>query len=215
MGRPRQHDESTATALLDAAERLLATGGPDAVGVRSVARDAGASTRAVYSLFESKAGLLQALAARGYQSLAERVTALPETDDPTADLVTAGVEGFRTFALTRPGLFRVAFERIPTEVTSSVANEASAASYAALARLIRRAQDAGAMHGVPEEEAAFAFHACCQGLGTSELSREPPPVGSGFWQRVHGIDGEQLWRRTLKALVAGLSPAQTSQDIGS
>jgi hypothetical protein len=38
------------------------------------------------------------------------------------------------------------------------------------------------------------------------LSREPPPVGSGFWLPVHGIDGERLWRGALTALVAGLAP---------
>lgn len=206
MGRPREHDETTRKALLDASELLLAAEGPDAVGVRSVAREAGVSTRAVYSLFGSKAGLLQELAARGYRLLADRVEGLPATDDPAADLITAGVEGFRHFALTRPGLFRLTFERIPAEVSSSVANEASRASYEALVARIRRAQEAGVIDDRPEEEIAFAFHACCLGLATSELSREPPPVGSNFWQRVSGIEGEQLWRGALGALIAGFAP---------
>lgn len=206
MGRPREHDEATARALLEAGGRLLAVGGPDEVGVRSVAREAGVTTRAVYSLFGSKAGLLEALAARGYRLLADRVAAVPATDDPAADLVDAGVHGFRPFALESPGLFRLTFERIPAELASSVVNEASRASYDALAFWIRRAQEAGVVDGRPEEEIAFAFHACCQGLATSELSREPPPVGTGFWQRVHGIDGQHLWRVSLTALVTGLAP---------
>lgn len=207
MGRPREHDEATARALLDAGEELVAVAGPAAVGVRSVAREVGVPTRAVYSLFGSQAGLVQALAARGYWLLADLVSAVPSSDDAAADLVAAGVEGFRPFALTRPGLFRLTFERVPTEVVSGAAvGDASDASYQALITRIRRAQRAAVIDDRPEEEVAFAFHACCLGLATSELSREPPPVGSNFWRPVHGIDGEKLWRGALGALVAGFAP---------
>lgn len=207
MGRPREHDETTAQVLLDAAERLLAVGDPTAVTVRAVARDADVSTRAVYSLFDSKEGLLEALAARGFHVLADGVAAVQPTDDPAADLVTAGIEGFREFALARPGLFRLTFERTATAVIAdSDALRAATASYLALVAWIRRAKDAGVIDDRPEQEVAFAFHACCLGLATSELSREPPPVGSTFWGPVAGIDGVVLWRGALTALVAGLAP---------
>lgn len=207
MGRPREHDETTGAALLDAAEALLADGGPDAVTVRGVARAVGVPTRAVYSLFASKEGLIQHLAAHGYQLLADRVNGLSATDDPAADLVNAGVHGFRYFALTRPHLFRLTFERVSTDVAGNPqASEAALASYHALVGWIRRAQQAGAIDDRPEEEVAFAFHSCCQGLAGGELSREPPPIGSNFWRPVHGIDGEKLWNGTLTALVAGLAP---------
>lgn len=128
-------------------------------------------TRAVYSLHGSKAGLIRALAARGYRLLTDRVASLPATDDHAADLVNAGLIGFRHFALTRPHLFRLTFERVPTEVvTNPQAAEGS--------------------------------------LAGGELCREPPPVGSGFWRPVHGIDSEKLWRGALTALVAGLAPAE-------
>lgn len=209
MGRPREHDEATGEALLDAAEDLLAVGDPGAVTVRAVAREVGVPTRAVYTLFDSKEGLLEALAARGYQVLAARVAAVDPTDDPAADLVTAGIEGFRAFALDRPGLFRLTFERVATEVLAdSRALRAADGSYAALVRWVRRAQEAGAIDDRPEQEVAFAFHACCLGLATSELSREPPPVGSSFWRPVADIDGLVLWRRALAALVDGFAPRE-------
>jgi len=56
MGRPREHDEATRAALLEAAERIVADRGPTALSVRAVAEAAGTSTRAVYSLFGSKDG---------------------------------------------------------------------------------------------------------------------------------------------------------------
>ena len=54
MGRPREHDEKTARALLAAAEQLLQQRGTAALSLRQVAAGAGTSTRAVYSLFGSR-----------------------------------------------------------------------------------------------------------------------------------------------------------------
>ena len=53
MGRPKEHDEATGVALLDAAERLVATGGVGALSVRAVAEAVGTTTRAIYSVFGS------------------------------------------------------------------------------------------------------------------------------------------------------------------
>ena len=58
MGRPRVHDEATRATLRAVAEQLVAEGGAPALSVRAVAKKAGTSTRAVYSLFGSKEGLL-------------------------------------------------------------------------------------------------------------------------------------------------------------
>ncbi|MGH7686496.1 MAG: TetR/AcrR family transcriptional regulator [Candidatus Dormibacteria bacterium] len=67
MGRPRLHDERTRAALLTAAERLVTEGGMDAISVRTAAVGAGTTTRAVYALFGSKQGLVQAMAQRSFE----------------------------------------------------------------------------------------------------------------------------------------------------
>src|SRR5271169_4197291 len=110
MGRPREHDVGTATALLEAAERTLQNEGADALSVRRVAVEAGTSTRAVYSLFGSREGLVVALGDRAFAILGGGVAALPLTDDPAADLVDAAVRVFRPFALEHASLFRIAFQ---------------------------------------------------------------------------------------------------------
>ncbi|MBS3745294.1 MAG: TetR/AcrR family transcriptional regulator [Wenzhouxiangellaceae bacterium] len=205
MARPIEHDKKIGDSLLNAAEALLAGGGIEAVSVRAVAGDIGTTTRAVYTVFGSKTGLLSALATRGYLLLAEKVAALPITDDPLADLVDVGVEGFRSFALESPHLFRLTFERIPTEVLADPeVSNAAATSYKELARRIERARDAGRLSGQPINEIAFAFHSLCQGMASGELSREPPPVGAKFWRPIHGLDAERLWRNALESLVSGL-----------
>ena len=96
MGRPREHDEATRAALLEATERLVARGGAAALSVRAVAEEAGTTTRAVYSLFGSKDGLLvDAIARRAFEFLHAEIGKLEETDDPAADLVAVGVRAYR------------------------------------------------------------------------------------------------------------------------
>lgn len=207
MGRPPEHDEGTARALLDAAEALLEAGGPDAVSVRAVARDAGTTTRAVYSLFDGKPGLVAALAARGYRLLGDAVDALPRTDDPAADLIAVGLDGFRPFAIGRPSLFRLTLERVTVDMTSNpVVHDAAGTAYQALARWIERAIAAGVIVDQPVERIAFLYHGLCQGLAGGELSRMPPPVGARFWGLTSDEDVEASWRIALTALVAGLAP---------
>src|SRR5215207_268140 len=111
MGRRREHDENTAAALLDAAERVVAVGGVDAVSVRVLADQVGTTTRAIYSTFGSKDGLIAALGARTFDLLAAAVDALPVTDDPAADLVEAGVSGFRCFVMDHLALFRLGIQQ--------------------------------------------------------------------------------------------------------
>ena len=94
-------------------ERLVAEGGPAALSVRAVAREAGTTTRAVYSLFGSKEALLvDALARDAFEFLYEEIGALPETDDPVADLIAVGVSAFRRLVLERPAAYRIAFQRV-------------------------------------------------------------------------------------------------------
>src|SRR5215207_7191330 len=101
VGRPRQHGEETRAALRAAAEQLVANGGPYALSVRAVAEQAGTSTRAVYSLFGSKDGLLvDALAQGAFEFLADQI----------GDRIV-GVPVFRRLVLEHPALYRIAFQR--------------------------------------------------------------------------------------------------------
>lgn len=192
--------------MLDAAEALLADGGPDAVTVRAVADRIGESTRAVYSQFDSMSAVMGSLGARGFQMVADLVNGLPTSDDPLADLVDAGVLGFRTFAVTRPQLFRITFHEISAGITRQPdAAPALAASYEALAARFRRAIDTGALPARPVIEYAFAFHSLTSGLAANELGMQPPPVGAGFWGMAREMDPEKIWRLALEAFVRGLA----------
>src|SRR5579859_1954092 len=98
MGRTRIHDDATAAALLDAAEKIAETEGLQALTVRRVAEKTGTTTRAVYTSLGSKQALLSGLGVRAFDMLGAMVDRLPLTSDPAADLVAAGTLGFRPFA---------------------------------------------------------------------------------------------------------------------
>ena len=199
MGRPREHDESTRFALLEAAERLIEAGGPDAVSVRTVADEVGTTTRAVYSLFGSKQGLLVALAGRAFDLLAERITALPVTKDPAGDLVEAGVHVFRHMAVGHPSLFRLAFQRVVPDLPRAYS---PGDPFGLLCERVARLEEASGLGGRTVDQAANQFNALCEGLANVEL-RIPGKLGD---------DPEQAWRDALATLVAGFGVPATRRS---
>ncbi|WP_069767121.1 TetR/AcrR family transcriptional regulator [Streptomyces sp. LUP30] len=197
MGRPREHDEHTATALLKAAERAIEQSGPEAISIRGVASDVGTTTRAVYSLFGSKQGLVAALAAHAFDLLGTGMEQLPDTSAPDDDLIEAGLV-IRRFALEHPSLFRIVFRNTadpfmrsqPTVRASSV--QALTVLKAKVARLVT----AQLLDATRVDEATLHFRALCDGLAGLEL---------GGAAAFPADDGEQLWRAGLRTLVRGFT----------
>lgn len=198
MGRPREHDEQTAKALLQSAESLVQAEGLSGLSVRRVADEVGTSTRAVYSLFTSKDGLVAALGARAFDVLDAGVAGLASTGDPVADLVEAGVTVFRPFALEHPALFNLGIQR-----TNLRADQLAQIRTSAQRPLLRLDSIAARVPGSgtpaprsPVRLLTIAFHAMCEGLAALEL-RQVLPAGQE----------ETIWREGLTALVRGFATA--------
>jgi AcrR family transcriptional regulator len=200
MGRPMQHDARTRALLLEVAEGLLDEAGIDAISVRAVAQRAGTSTRAVYSVFGSKEGLLVALAEHGFNMLGALVQAIPLTHDPIADVVAAGMQGFRAWTLEHPTLYRLTFDRMMTGDTTD--RRVSVAASAALEHLrvrVVRACDAGALGGRDVADVIAEFHALCEGIATVELRGMLPPDRA-----------ERLARDAFEVLLQGMTIPPTA-----
>jgi AcrR family transcriptional regulator len=199
VGRPREHDETTRAALLAAAERLIDEEGPDAAGVRRVAEEVGTSTRAVYSVFGSKQGLLEALATRWFEILNDAIEAVPLTDDPAADLVEVGIMAFRRTALEHPSLYQLVFLRVVPDL--ELGPEFAAIAYEAFGRMQARVErvthDGPAVH-----ERALAFHAMTEGLASMEVRG----------QMLDTVDPERVWRDALTALVRGFQSRDVTEE---
>ena len=193
MGRTRLHDEATAAALLDAAEEIAETEGLQAVTVRRVAEKIGTTTRAVYTSLGSKQALLSGLGVRAFDMLGAMVERLPLTSDPAADLVAAGTLGFRLFALNHRALFRIGVQQtsLPSDVAPTIVPAAERA-LVVLHRRIERVRDIGRLGARTIPDAAWEFHAACEGLAALEMRCIIRPE-----------DAQRLWEDTLSALVAG------------
>jgi AcrR family transcriptional regulator len=202
MGRPREHDERTRVALLAAAEQIVADGGPKALSIRAVADAAGTTTRAVYSLFGSKDGLLvEALARDAFSFLYIEIEKLKETGDPVADLIDVGVVVFRCLVREHPALYRIAFQRIVPGLDAGP--ELTATRQKAWNQLIAKVERlgrAGLLGSKPAEEAALEFNAMMEGLANAELR------GAVLRLLPEGNE-EQAWRSALATVVRGFRAA--------
>lgn len=201
MGRPIQHDERTRAVLLAVAEGLLDQAGIDALSVRAVAHRAGTSTRAVYSLFGSKEGLLAVLAEHGFNMLGDLVRRIPMTDDPIADLVVAAMHGFRAWTLEHPALYRLTFDRLMTGADAD--RRVTDAGRAALEHLrvrVVRAAATGCLGGRDIDDVITEFHALCEGIATVELRGMLPPDNA-----------ERLAHDAFEALLRGMANPPTAR----
>lgn len=169
--------------------------GLEGLSVRGLADSVGTTTRAVYSLFGSKDGLLVALGARAFTMLGAAIAGQPATEDPAADLVEAGVGVFRCFAIGHPSLFRIGVQQ--TVGSPELARDfaaAAAAAFVGLEAKVTRVKAAGLLGGRSVREAACEFHALCEGLAALELRGQ---LTSGAEVRI--------WRDALSSLVAGFA----------
>jgi AcrR family transcriptional regulator len=196
MGRRREHDDATRAALLAAAERIIEADGAEAASVRAVAEAIDTTTRAVYSVFGSKDGMLEALAIGLFELLSDAIDACVSTDDPVADIVTISVDGFRRTALEHPAMYGLVFLRLVPGLR--LGDEFAAVSAGAFGRLrshLARLEASGGLGVMSDLDAAHSVHALTEGLATMELRG----MLSG------ADDAEMIWHNAITALVRGFA----------
>jgi len=200
MGRPREHDEEARAALRAAAERLVAEGGTASFSVRAVADAAGTTTRAVYSLFGSKDGLLvDALAQSAFDFLSEHIAELDEGDDPVAGLVDVGLV-FRRLVREHPALYRIAFQRVlPVMRAGPELTGARTRAWEQLVAKVERLDEQGLLGDTPAHTAAVELNAMFEGLANAELR------GSVFPNLPPGEESGAVWRSAIENVIHGFA----------
>ena len=189
--------------MLEAAERLLTENGIAAITVRAVADHAATTTRAVYALFGSKEGLVQALAGRGFDLVSERLDSLPLTNDPVEDFLTAAISGFRGFAIDHPDLFRLVFIGGLGMPYGAETVTAQSTSLRHLVERVERLHAAGLLGGHRVDDVVLMCDALCTGLANREVCGQADPT-----------QAERVWRDALTALVAGLGRVPSGSARG-
>lgn len=147
MARPREYDDALRVRLIETAARLLAEEGIHALSTRRIAAETGTSTTAIYSLIGSKDELVRAMFREGFERLAAHLGAVPETDDPVADLGRLGF-AYHDMAVESPHLYRLMMDCPVPEFSPTDADIGhSLSTLQILIGCVQRCIDAGAFTG--------------------------------------------------------------------
>jgi AcrR family transcriptional regulator len=212
-GRSVRHD------MLLAAVGLLNEHGPDALQARKVASAAGTSTMAVYTHFGGMQGLIAEVAEEGLRQF-EAALAVPQTEDPVADLFALG-GAYRRYAIERPHMYRLMFGSTSAHGINAPAGnvlkltvaeiEQHVPSFAHAVRGVRRCMLASRItSGSPDDDQAVVaiavqFWALRHGFAMLELA--------GFYGDDGLAVGEVLDSMTANLLVSlGDSPERVTQS---
>jgi AcrR family transcriptional regulator len=189
--RPKLHDDTLRSRLLEVTGRIVAEEGAGALSVRRVAADAGTSTTAIYSLFGGKGELVREVWLEGFRRLAARMEAAPSTGDALDDLRELGM-AYHDHAIEHPAFYEIMFGRAVAEYEPSEADRAEAwRTLDMLVAGVRRCVETGQAAGEPDE-IAMVLWGLVHGMASLEL---------------HGMLGEpdEARRRfELAMLVSGL-----------
>ena len=181
------HHGELRRALLDAAGEILRESGVPALSLRGVARRTGVSHMAPYHHFANRAELVAALAARGFQRLAEQMRRGMDAGagDPMERLRACGV-AYVVFAVENPEMFRLMFGR---ELGDSSAHpelqRAAGEAYATFAAALP-----GAVGGATDGAAAGAASQTADSRDehrTGGVLPALPPIALAAWSLVHGL----------------------------
>jgi AcrR family transcriptional regulator len=145
---PSEARDQMRERIVDAASRLLAQGGREAVSTRAVCLAAAIQPPTIYRIFGDMHGLLDAVAARSFAEYLQEEAVRPRTDDPLDDL-RAGWDTHVGFGLSHPRTYSLMYGDPRPGVVSRAAEDA----FSVLSVLVGRLAAAGRLR-VKEEQAS-------------------------------------------------------------
>ena len=164
--------------LCEAAERLFAERGPDAVTMRQLAAELGVSPMTPYRYFRDKDDILAAIRTNGFNRFAEALeTARDRAEGARAKGKAVG-EAYVTFALEHPHAYKLMFDLNQPHMEKYP--ELVAAGHRARQTMTGYVDDAvseGIMHG-DAGEIGMMFWAAVHGAVVLELAGMLPPGGA-------------------------------------
>ena len=174
--------EATRQAILDTAREIMREEGVAALSLHEVARRMGMKTPSLYTYFDSKHALYDALFALGMKMQRDVMSEILASDIPLEAKIEGGIEAYMRFADNYPELYPLLFER---PVPGFVPSEAAMADIRELMKdgvaLIQQAIDAGLIApGLTAQQAQDLFLAVMHGLTALKRANEPDaPTGEG------------------------------------
>ena len=161
--------------LCEAAERLFAEKGPDAVTMRQLATALGVSPMTPYRYFRDKDDILAAVRANGFSRFAEALeTARASAPNARAKGMAVG-EAYLAFAFDHPHTYKLMFDLDqPHEADYPELVAAGLRAKATMSGYVTDQVAAGELHGDPEK-IGLMFWAATHGAVVLELAGKLPP----------------------------------------
>ena len=171
--RTRKRDE-TREEILAAAWELAERNGIAGLSLRDLAAAVGMRAPSLYTYFDSKGAIYDAMFAVGWQALDAAFAAI-DTDRPALEVLTDGIGGFVAFCSASLPRYQIMFTRVVADWEPSP--EAYAHSVANYARL----RDFLGKVGITDAAALDLWTALGAGLAAQQIANDP---GGDRWRRL-------------------------------
>jgi AcrR family transcriptional regulator len=187
--RRAERHAATREEILEAAWEQVRTSGLAALSLRDLARTVGMRPPSLYSYFDSKNAIYDAMYAQGAQQFVdEQRASMPTPDDPL-EALKAVVHFFVEFCAADFARYQLLFQRtIPGFEPSPESFKISEDSLAELGELLAR-------YGVSDPETLDLFTALGTGLADQQLSNDP---GGDRWIRLIDDAVEMFYEHITK-----------------
>ncbi|MGP4023435.1 TetR/AcrR family transcriptional regulator [Actinomadura sp. 3N407] len=183
----RRGDDAIRTTLLDAASRLLATEGPQALALRRIAAEAGCSTTVLYRMFGGKAGLTEALYIEGFERFRRRLAAVPHDPDPRVHVRELG-RAYRANALAERNYYGLMFgEPLPGFQPGEEALSTALSTFQILEDAVTACAAAGLLIDADPRHVAASFWAGIHGFVSLELDGHLPDADAILDTLMRGV----------------------------
>ncbi len=167
---------------MSTARQLMREEGVGGLNLSEVARRMGMKTPSLYTYFDSKHALYDALFHEGFRVYGARSRAIAERCGNSVGLLEALIEDYMRFADENPELYALMFERpVPGFVPSSESMAEASALLEVLYGRMGELIDAGSIRsGLGARETSDLFLAVMHGLTALKRANEPDtPIGEG------------------------------------
>ena len=187
--------KATKGQILKAASDLFLEGGAKALSVRAIATKAGVSTIGIYSHFQGKQGILDALYIEGFEKIASAMDVAPDTLSPH-DAILETARAYLETAESNKAHYRLIFGDFGEDFSpSQEAKETGAQAFNALVRRVSTF-----LEGETEtrcKEAALQLWALVHGFVSLKLHSVGEPVDVANWRNLV-IEAVKTHIRSLK-----------------
>jgi len=172
--RRAERREATRWEILEAARELMREQGVAGLSLRDLGQQVGMRAQSLYSYFDSKHAIYDALFEQGAAELLERTVAMERADDPPVT-VRRIARMFFDFCVEDPARYQLMIQRTIPDF------EPSPEAFAPSVESLQRLREALAAAGSEDEGALDLFTAVITGLVDQQISNDP---GGDRWYRL-------------------------------